>query len=215
MFWDEDTKKRRELRYYSAAPSPFVDAQPDSGVSVEHIFFKAGYLFTEKEDIALQQFLAVHPDNGKIFVELKPEQDAAEGNADYELVADAFVAVKALDVDAVLALMYAEMGNDVFTTPYKIIKNDLWVLTDEDPKYVLDLIDNPATQETYIAAQALKFKVVRTTDGGRTIRWGKGQTKVCSVSVDNGPVKGLATYFGTDDGQAAKAKIIEKLKDFD
>ena len=215
MYFDEEKKENRELRYYSAAKSPFVDAQPHEGVRVEHIFFIEGYLNTSRESIALQQFLEVHPDNGHIFIELKPEKEAEEEVQDFETLASAFEIVKHLKIEEIEAIMYDEIGDNVFSTSSKELKRDLWVLADNEPEYIIDFADDATIVNRYIARKAEKFGVIDVVDDGRTIRWASNKKKFASVELDETPYSALANFFLTDDGVAAKTKIIEKLKDFD
>ena len=215
MYWDEDTKERKELRFYSAAKSPFVEDQPTKNVRVEHIFFREGYLFTSREDIALQQFLSIHPDLGKIFVELKPDKEAEEEVQDFEQRAEAYEIVKKLKFEDIEAIMYDEIGDEVFRTSSKELKRDLWVLADEAPDHVIEITKDSLYTNKFIARKAERFDIISLADGGRTVRWTSNKHKICAVELDSTPYNALASFFMTDDGVAAKAKIIEKLKDFE
>ena len=43
---------------------------------MEPIVFEDGFLRVPKENPVLQEFLSLHPDNGKKFIEVNKEQDA-------------------------------------------------------------------------------------------------------------------------------------------
>lgn len=215
LHWDETTKQNKELRFYTAAKSPFVEDQPKENVMVEHIFFKEGYLFTQREDVALQQFLTIHPDNGGIFEEMKPEATAEEEVNTFEARAKAYTVVQDLDIDEVQAFMYAENGDSVFTTSMKELKRDLWVIADQSPEYLLEQVDDISNLNKFIARKAEKFDVIKIADGGRTFKWGKGSKTICSISADLTPYGAMAEFFLTDDGPEAKKLILEKLKAFE
>lgn len=214
MYWDEEAGVNRELRYYAGAKSPFIEEQPLEGITIEHIFFKEGFLFTSRQDVALQQFLAIHPDNGSIFIELVPEQEAEAAVEDFEARAKAYALVGELSLEEIEAIIYNEVGDQVFKTSSKELKRDLWIIADEDPLYLIDLADNQMTLLKFIARKAEKFNVVKVADVGRTIKWSSTSKKICSVDVDDTPLSALAAFFLTDDGVAVLKKIKEKLKDF-
>ena len=215
MHWNEDKKEQEELRYYAAAKTPYVSGQPTENVQIEHIFFREGFLFTSRTDVALQQFLAIHPDNGRIFIELKPDADAVAEVVDFETRADAYEIVKKLQFEEIEAIMFDEIGDAVFKTSSKELKRDLWVIADEDPQYIINLVKTDVYISKFIAKKAEKFNIIAIADSGRTIRWTSNKHKICAVPLDETPYQSLATFFTTDDGVAAKTKIVEKLKAFD
>ena len=211
-YFDDELNENRELRYYSTAKSPFADEQPDKDVRIEHIFFREGYLNTNKTHVALQQFLELHPDNGSIFVELKPDKAAEEEVQDFETLASAFEIVKHLKFDEVEAIMYDEIGDEVFTTSSKELKRDLWVIADQDPEYIIDFVDDATIVNRFIARKAVKFKIINIVDDGRTAVWTSNKKKILAIDLDETPYSSLANFFLTDDGVAVKAKVLEKLK---
>ena len=215
LWFDEESGTNKELRYAANVQSPFVDEQPEKGVRIEHIFFKEGYLFTDREQVIMQQFLEIHPDNGKIFVELKPEADAEEEVIDFEKRADAYEVVKGLDLDGILSVMFSEIGDEVFKTSTKELKRDVYVIADEDPKFLVDLVEKESTMLKWIARKAVKFGILTLSGDKRIVKWGKGTKKICSIPVDKNTYAGIADFFMTDDGIEIKAKVLEKLKDFE
>ena len=212
LYFDKDKNENRELRYASNTKSPFVDEQPEKNIRVEQIFFKAGYLFTDKSQVALQQFLAIHPDNGRIFKEVRPEAEAIEEVTNFEERADAYEIVKGLTIDEVAGLMYSEIGDDVFKTSSKELKRDLYVLADSDSNHLLALYNDNSVQLKYLARKAIQFNILKLGDSGRTVLWAKNKRKLLAVPLDKTPYAALADHFLTDDGLEVKAKVIELLK---
>lgn len=215
LYFDEDSKENKELRFATGSKSPFKDEQGDGHVRVEHIFFREGFLFTGREDVALQQFLEIHPDNGRIFEELKPEKDAEEEVIDFETRATAYEIVKNLSSDEVASFMYNEVGDEVFKTSSKELKRDLYVVADEDPDYLVEVAKDINIPLKYLAAKAVKFNVLSLRDDNRTVIWTKSKKKLTSVSDDNTPYTALAEFFLTDDGVKAKNQVETLLKDFE
>ena len=215
MYWDEDTNENKELRFYASAKSPFKDDQPGKNVRVEHIYFREGYLFTERTDVALQQFLSIHPDNGRVFEELKPEKDAEEQVVDFEARAKAYQLMADISFDELEALMYDEIGDEVFKTTSKELKRDAWVIADESPEYFITTLDDATLVNKFVARKAEKYNIISIVDGGRSVRWASNKHKICTVDVDSTPYAALAAFFLTDDGHEVKAKVLEKLKKFE
>ena len=56
--------------------SPFQDEQDDTAI-LEPIVFENGFLSVPKTNQVLQKFLDLHPGNGRIFVEINKEAEAA------------------------------------------------------------------------------------------------------------------------------------------
>ena len=75
--FDEETGQNRALRYARNQKSIYEDEQ-DGNVILEPIVFEDGFLHVPKNNQVLQKFLAVHPLNGKRFVEINKEKDATE-----------------------------------------------------------------------------------------------------------------------------------------
>lgn len=215
IYFDEVKKENRELRYLSGGNSPFVDDQPDKGVKVSHVFFRDGYLITGDRDIALQQFLVVHPDNGRIFEELRPDRDAEEQVVDYEEKATAYEVVKALNTDELAQVMHSQIGDGVFKIPTKEIKRDLYIMADSNPTGLIEASKNEVYKLRYLGAKAIYHEILLLADGDRTVKWKKNGRKLLTVSVDETPQISLANFFLTDDGIEVKAKILESLKEFE
>lgn len=209
LHFDESKKEQRELRFIAGAKTPFVDEQPGENIIVQQIFFRDGMLRTKSTDIALQQFLALHPDNGRIFLEVKPEEQAENALDEFEVKGDAYGIIASLDADNIASLMFSQIGNEAFNTSTKELKRDLYVIANSEPSLIVSMNEDEHVYLRYIAQKAINFKVL-TVDGG-TVKWGKSKTKLMAIPVDQAPHQGLAAFFLTDDGVAVKAKVLELL----
>ena len=77
LHWDEKEGTNRPLRYARNQRTPFQDDQ-DNNAILEPIVFDDGFLNVPKNNQVLQQFLALHPSNGNLFVEVDKVKEAAE-----------------------------------------------------------------------------------------------------------------------------------------
>lgn len=79
-YTNRDTQVVHGLRYASNQTSFFIDQQSKEpgSVTVPHITFWDGMLKVSADNILLQKFLAIHPDNGesKVFKEFDPKERA-------------------------------------------------------------------------------------------------------------------------------------------
>lgn len=215
MIFDEDKKENRELRYASNQKTPFVDDQDEKDVRIEHLYLTDGILVVDRQAVALQQFLAIHPDNrdngGVIFYEVRPEYTAEEETEFFTTKADAYAVISSLDIDEVSAIIYEQSGDSVFSTSTKILKRDLYVTAEDDPQYIIDVVDNKFIFLKYLARKAVKFNVLTFADSDRTVKWSSNKKTLTSIPADKTPWEAIADFFLTDDGVPAKAKIIELL----
>ena len=73
MLWfDEDKKINRELRYAPNQKSLFVDEQDDR-VQIEHVIFENGALYVPRTNVVLQQLLSnYHPEACLLYTSPSP-----------------------------------------------------------------------------------------------------------------------------------------------
>ena len=77
-YFDEEKGYERELKYCQNQRTSFVD-EMKGDQRLEHIIFRSGNLFVEKEKVTLQKLLSLyHPHRGRIYEEYKPAQLAAD-----------------------------------------------------------------------------------------------------------------------------------------
>ena len=84
LYFDEETGTNKSLRYARNQNSPFIDEQ-DGNAILEPIVFENGFLTVQKENQNLQRFLALHPGNGRTFVEIDKKKDAQGKNHTFNL----------------------------------------------------------------------------------------------------------------------------------
>jgi len=84
QYWNRETNTTHAL-FFSMTQASFLKEKHIGDSKVDHIFMKDGMLKTYPEDVKLQKFLTIHPDNiangGGLFKEYNPNEEA-ENNLD-------------------------------------------------------------------------------------------------------------------------------------
>ena len=116
LHFDEEKKQQRALRYAKNQRSPFVDEQDDN-VILESIVFIDGDLNVPKQNVQLQEFLALHPGNmsngGTTFFEYNPEEVAAKNIEALNREVDALILAKTLDLNKMLSIGRVYLSGNV------------------------------------------------------------------------------------------------------
>ena len=129
LYWDEETGTNRVMRYSPNQRSIFEDEQ-DANVLREPIVFEDGQLYVPKNKPLLQEFLALHPLNGKKFEEINTEKEAADIVETLNAEVDALVACRELDIEQVENIIRTlkEQGEPL-------------ILVSHNMRQVMDLVD--------------------------------------------------------------------------
>ena len=211
---DEETQEPLELRYASNQSSPFVKFQRGV-VRPTHVNFIDGEIATDRAEVNLQKFLAVHPDNkangGRVFYEVQPELDAEIKEQEFRTKADAFIMVRDLSDEEIEAIIYNEIGERAFKTSLKELRRDTYILAEHNPTMFIKVAEDGYVQDKGLAAKAIHREIIKLADSNRTAIWASTKKKICALSVDKSPAEGIADFFSTDDGVAIKSKVAEKL----
>jgi hypothetical protein len=79
IYWfDEEKGYERELKYCQNQKTSFVD-EMKGDQRLEHIVFRSGSLFVEKEKTTLQKLLSLyHPLKGKLYEEFSAKEEAVD-----------------------------------------------------------------------------------------------------------------------------------------
>ena len=143
IYWfDEEKGYERELKYCSNQRTPFVDEMKGEQ-RLEHIIFRNGSLYVEKEKTVLQKLLSLyHPLKDKIYYEFKPSKVAEKEIDILEMQVDALTAARNIDIDMAEAIMRVEKGSDVSRLSSKELRRDLLVFARNNPKLFLELADD-------------------------------------------------------------------------
>jgi len=212
MYWfDEKQGYEREIKYCENQRTVFVD-EMKGDQRLSHITFRNGALFVPKSKRILQEFLSIyHPDNGKIFKEVKPVEDAKNEVDILELEVDALVAARTLDVDMMEAVMRTEIGSSVASMSSKELKRDCLVFAKNNPALFLELINDDNIHLRNVGIKAVEAGIIYLSDDNRTFYWASNDRKLMNVPFDEHPYSALAAWFKTDEGMEIYNSIEKRL----
>ena len=213
VYWfDKEKGYERELKYCQNQKTPFVDEMLGDQ-RLEHIIFRNGALFVEKEKTVLQKLLSLyHPHKDNIFYEFLPEVIAEEELDVLEMQADAIIAARELDIDMAEAIMRVEVGSKVSQMSSKELKRDLLIYARNNPELFLDLLDDDNVLLRNFGIKATEVGILKLSSDQRTFLWGSNNRKLMNVPFDEHPYTALAAWFKTDEGMEIYSNIEKQLK---
>ena len=212
VYWfDEEKGYERELKYCQNQKTPFVD-EMKGDQRLEHIVFRNGSLFVEKEKTVLQKMLSLyHPHRDKLFYEYNPVEEAADDIEILELEADAIVIARDMDVDLAEAIMRVEKGSEVSKMSSKELKRDLLVFARNNPALFLELAADDNVQLRNFGIKAVELGIIKLSSDQRNFLWGSTGRIIMTVPFDEHPYTALAHWFKTDEGMEIYANIEKRL----
>ena len=213
VYWfDEEKGYEREIKYCENQRTSFVD-EMKGDQRLSHIVFRNGVLYVEKTKTVLQKFLSLyHPDNGILFYEFKPVQEAADQIERLELEADAILAARNMDLDMAEAVMRVEIGSRVSSMSSKELKRDLLVFARNNPDLLLEIVNDDNVQLRNYGITATELGIIKLSGDQRTFSWGSNGRKLMTVPFDEHPYSALAAWFKTDEGMEIYSNIEKQLK---
>ena len=210
-YFDEEKGYERELKYCQNQRTPFVD-EMIGDQRLEHIVFRSGNLFVEKEKTTLQKLLSLyHPHRGKIYEEFNPVA-IAENQIEYlELEADAILVAREMDIDMAEAILRVEKGSEVSKMSSKELKRDLLVFARNNPALLLELASDDNVQLRNFGIKATELGIIKLSQDQRNFLWGSNNRKLMTIPFDEHPYTALAAWFKTDEGMEIYANIEKRL----
>ena len=210
-YFDEEKGYERELKYCQNQRTPFVDEMVGDQ-RLEHIVFRSGNLFVEKEKTTLQKLLSLyHPHREKIYEEFNPVAIAENEIGYLELEADAILAAREMDIDMAEAILRVEKGSEVSNMSSKELKRDLLVFARNNPALLLELASDDNVQLRNFGIKATELGIIKLSQDQRNFLWGSNGRKLMVVPFDEHPYTALAHWFKTDEGMEIYANIEKRL----
>ena len=210
-YFDKEKGYERELKYCQNQKTSFVDEMVGDQ-RLEHIIFRNGSLFVEKEKTVLQKLLSLyHPHKDKLFYEYKPAQEAANEIEILELEADAIVIARDMDIEIAEAIMRVEKGSEVSKMSSKELKRDLLVFARNNPALFLELASDDNVQLRNFGIKATELGIIKLSNDQRNFLWGSNDRVIMTVPFDEHPYTALAHWFKTDEGMEIYANIEKRL----
>jgi len=212
VYWfDEEKGYERELKYCQNQKTPFVD-EMKGDQRLEHIIFRSGSLFVEREKQTLQKLLSLyHPHKGQIYVEHQPQKIAAEEIDILEMEVEALVAARNVDIDMAEAIMRVEIGSKVSDLSSKELRRDLLIFAKNNSKLFLELADDENVMLRNFGIRAVEAGILRLSSDQRNFLWGSNGRKLMVIPFDEHPYTALAHWFKTDEGMEIYSNIEKRL----
>ena len=209
--FDEEKGYERELKYCQNQRTCFVD-EMKGDQRLEHIVFRSGTLFVEKEKTVLQKLLSLyHPHRDKLFYEHKPVE-IAENQLDWlEFEVEALKIAKDLDIDMAEAVMRAEVGSKVSDLSSKELRRDLLLFARKNPKLFLELTTDENIQLRNFGIKAVESGILLLSSDQRHFKWRSTGRKIMTVPFDEHPYSALAQWFKTDEGMEIFSNIEKRM----
>jgi len=211
FYFDKEKGYERELKYCQNQRTPFVD-EMKGDQRLEHIVFRSGSLFVEKEKTTLQKLLSLyHPHKGILYEEYIPSAIAEEEIDVLEMQVDALMAAKNIDIDMAEAIMRVEKGSNVSKMSSKELRRDLLVFARNNPKLFLELADDENVMLRNFGIKAVESGILRLSSDQRNFLWGSNGRKLMVIPFDEHPYTALAHWFKTDEGMEIYSNIEKRL----
>jgi hypothetical protein len=212
VYWfDEEKGYERELKYCQNQKTPFVD-EMKGDQRLEHIVFRSGALFVEKEKVTLQKLLSLyHPHRDNIYYEYKPVE-VAENELDIlEAEVEALMTAKSIDIDLAEAIMRVEIGSRVAQMSSKELRRDLLLYAKRNPFLFLELVNDDNVVLRNFGVKATEQGIIKLSNDQRYFMWGSNNRKIMTVPFDEHPYNALAAWFKTDEGMEIYSNIEKRL----
>ena len=210
-YFDEEKGYERELKYCQNQKTPFVD-EMKGDQRLEHIVFRGGSLYVEKEKTTLQKLLSLyHPHKDQVYYEFEPSAIAEEEIDVLNTQVDALTAARNVDIDMAEAIMRLEVGSEVSKLSSKELRRDLLVFARNNPKLFLELADDENVILRNFGIKAVEAGILRLSSDQRNFLWGSNGRKLMVIPFDEHPYTALAHWFKTDEGMEIYSNIEKRL----
>jgi hypothetical protein len=212
LWFDEEEKLQREIRYATNQQSVFVDEQ-SGPCTMEHIVFKDGALHVPARKQSLQKLLSLyHPHLGKRYAEVNVQQIAKDDLEDLDLEIDAVVAARSLEIEHMEAILRVEEGSAVSKMSSKEIKRDCILFAKRKPRLFLTLLQDENVELRNFGIKAVEARIISLSQDQRTFKWASNGKKLMTIPFEENPYSALAAWFKTDEGVEVYKSIEKKLK---
>jgi hypothetical protein len=212
LWFDEDSREQKELRYATNQNSPFMDEQKGEA-TLGHIMFKNGTLTVPKEKQNLQKLLSLyHPMLNKKYREFSAVQKATTELDILELQVEAMTAAMGMDIDQAEAIIRVEVGSKASKMTSKEIKRDLLLFARSNPSLFIELANDENVQLRNFAIKACEANIIKLSQDQRDFKWASNGKKLMTVPFDENPYSAMAAFFKTDEGVEIYQSIAKKFE---
>lgn len=209
-----DGKSNKALRYSVNQKSPFQEDQDDNAI-LEPIIFEKGMLFVGKTNPVLQEFLSLHPGNGKVYAEVDDEKDATEDveTLDYQLEAQLSARDLTLDMLETIGRVVMSMNIDKMSTAE--LKRDVRLFAKNNPNEFLETLNDPMLKLQNLSSKLFSEGMLMLKNNGKDVYFNisGNKKKLLSIPFGESPVYTISSFFQTNDGLEVMTMLENKLED--
>lgn len=211
MYFDEDNNVNRALRYARNQRSPFEDEQ-DGNAILEPIVFEDGLLFVPKNNPVLQEFLYYHPMNGRKFVEVDDEKDAAIVVENLNAEVDALIEARGLDISMAESVGRVLFNKDVSKMSSAEIKRDILVYAKNYPKDFLNVLNDPMLKLQSTVHLLFDKKILSFRKNKKEVWYNtsSNKTRMLVIPFGEDPHYIVASFLSSDEG-IESLRMLENL----
>ena len=201
LWFDEKTGTNKSLRYARNQNSPFQDEQDDNAI-LEPIVFEDGFLYVPKNNQILQKFLALHPANGSIFVEINKKKEAQDVVDNLNAEVDALIEARQLDIEQVETIGRVLFQQDVTRMSTAELKRDILIFAKQDPKGFLLMLKDPMLKLNATIQNMLDKNLLQLRNQKKEVWYNtpSNKKKMCNIPYGEDPLYIIASFFQSDDG---------------
>jgi hypothetical protein len=209
LWFDEENNINKPLRYAVNQKTPFEDEQ-DGNAIVEPIVFENGFLRVPKNNPILQEFLHYHPLNGRTFIEVDHEKDAAKEVEKLTAEVDALIEARQLSVEQIELVSRVLFGKDPSRYTNAELKRDILVYAKKDPIGFLNILSDPNLKHQSNVHMFFENKLLTFRNGQKEVWYNTASNKKKMLTVPFGqdPYFTVAEFLKTDEGIDA-LKMLE------
>jgi hypothetical protein len=209
LWFDEQNNVNRPLRYAINQKSAFEDEQ-DGNAIVEPVIFENGFLRVPKNNPVLQEFLYYHPLNGRTFIEVDHERDAAKEVENLSAEVDALIQARQLSIEQLETVSRVLFGKDPSRFATAELKRDVLIYAKKDPKGFLNILNDPMLRLQSNVHVFFENKLLTFRNGQKEVWFNTASNKKKMLTVPYGedPYFSVANFLKSDEGIDA-LKMLE------
>lgn len=204
----------RPIRYASNQLSPYILEQTGEVFDREPIIFEDGNLIVPMNNMALINFLDVHPSNGSVFMELNHEKMAKDELEYLNHEADAMIFAKTADIEVLASALRILSESDVDNMSSSEIRRDALQLAKRDPWGLLEITNDPSMEIKNVCRRSISEGHLGLRNNNRDIFYNfpEKKSKLMSIPLDVNPYDALERYLMSDDGMDLYKALKKKLE---
>jgi len=170
-------------------------------------------LFVSKQNQILQKFLAYHPSNGQMFVEVDKERDASEDVESLDLALESQLIAKDLGIEMLETIARVVIGLRVENLTSSELKRDVRLFAKRYPNDFMEAMNDPLLKLQNKCANFFSENLL-TLKNKKDVYYNlKGnKKKLLTVPYGEDPLFILASFLQSDEGLEVLKILDSKMK---